>query len=531
MQLSSVASSSGAPSSAFSINGKRVKPPSDRACGRLAPLISSVVDTRKIESWDTAQEFAPIVGILRDIRRFEALFMDKKPARHLRRSKMSSDNVDLLEDGDTIEDTDNFLCCMSVFQVPKKVDDRFIADASPINKLQETPPKANIPQVHSVLSGLLARLFLFSIDAINYFYQFLLEDPDIRKYFSMAFNRRRGKPLLRRMKRIPMGWKFSPCIGQRAANVIARETLRRCAALGLDVTVLVWVDNFLFGADSLSDAQCLQDIFIQVARECNLAVHPSTEIGTSLTALGFELDTVSKTLRHSLKFRESLGTLHRSISHTSSIREVSRFVGHCVWSIFARRIPLATIPAITKALREIHSAITIRHVAWDAPCRLDMLPLVQATQSLVDSRELSFSLPEASEGAWLEVYSDAMVDGELATWAFVSGDHVSQGEFTFKTHIFIHELLAASSALMAAAQVNPSGQTILFVDNTPAIFALRAGHSGNVWGDYILGRLFSELPATFRFKVAHVSGLFNPSDEYTRGSHGFEGQWNFTNWV
>lgn len=403
MQLSSVASSSGAPSSAFSINGKRVKPPSDRACGRLAPLISSVVDTRKIESWDTALEFAPIVGILRDIRRFEALFLDKKPTRHLRRSKMSSDNVDLLEDGDTIEDTDNFLCCMSVFQVPKKVD--------------------------------------------------------------------------------------------------------------------------------LSDAQCLQDIFIQVARECNLAVHPSTEIGTSLTALGFELDTVSKTLRHSLKFRNSFGALHRSITHTSSIREVSRFVGHCVWSIFARRIPLATIPAITKALREIHSAITIRHVAWDAPCRLDVLPLVQATQSLVDSRELSFSLPEASEGAWLEVYSDAMVDGELATWAFVSGDHVSQGEFAFKTHIFIHELLAASSALMAAAQVNPSGQTILFVDNTPAIFALRAGHSGNVWGDYILGRLFSELPATFRFKVAHVSGLFNPSDEYTRGSHGFEGQWNFTNWV
>ena len=419
---------------------------------------------------------------------------------------------------------------MGVFQVPKKVDDRFIADAGPINLLQEKPPSANIPKVHDVLGSLLRRMFLFSIDAINYFYQFLLEDPDIRRYFSMAFNQRRGKPLLMRMKRIPMGWKFSPCIGQRAANVIARETLRRCAVLGLDVTVVVWIDNFLFGADSLSDATCLQDIFIQVARECNLAVHPSTEIGTSLTALGFELDTVSKTLRHSSKFRDSFGELHKSITVNSSIREVSRFVGHCVWSIFARRIPLATIPAITEILREIHSAISIRHVAWDAPCRLDVLPLLAATKSLVDSRELPFSLPVASEGAWLEVYSDAMVDGDLATWAYVSGDHVSQGQFTFKTHIFIHELLAASSALMAAAKINPSGQTILFVDNTPAIFALRAGHSGNAWGDYILSRLFSELPATFRFKVAHVSGFFNPSDEYTRGSHGLEGLWNFTHW-
>ena len=90
--------------------------------------------------------------------------------------------------------------------------------------------------------------------------------------------------------------------------------------------------------------------------------------------------------------------------------------------------------------------------------------------------------------------------------------------------------MAAASALTAAAEIRPDGQTVLFVDNTPVLFALLAGHCGNAWGDDIIRRLFLQLPATFRFKVAHVSGPFNIADPFTRGRVGHAGFWNFTPW-
>lgn len=527
LQASTIASSSGSPSTSCSIGGKRVRAPADRSTNRLAAISSNIINTSVIESWDTEREFTEVSNLLKDIKAFKNLFTLGLPDRHMRRSKMSLDNQEILMAGDTIEESADYECIMSVFQVPKKEDDRFIGDATPINKAQKKPPSANIPRAHDALAGLLRRTFLFSIDAVNYFYQFLFESEEIRAFFCMAFNRRRGKPLLRRMRRIPMGWKYSPCIGQRASNVIARETMRRC---GRDVTIFVWIDNFLFGADTLADAEHLRTVFLQVCAECNLAVHPSTEISTSLTALGFELDTVTKTLRHSEKFQQSFHNLHMTISSQSSLKDLVRFLGHCVWTMFARCEPLATVPSIIENLRAVHHLVGTRNVSWDAANRLDVETLLRETRSLVDRRGSSFLLPTASEGAWLEVYSDAMVDTNEATWAFVSGDHVSQGTFGFLTHIFILELLAAASALTAAAKIQPSGQTILFVDNTPVVFALRAGHSGNAWADAIIKRLFEQLPATFRFKVAHVAGLLNPSDEYTRGAVGRQGAWNYTSW-
>ena len=227
LKASTIASSSGSPSSSCSIGGKRVKAPSDRSSGRLAPLSSNIVNTSVIESWDTENEFKEVSKLLKDVDEFKKLFCAELPDSHLRRSKMSAENQTILIEGDTIEESDEYRCVMSVFQVPKKEDDRFIGDATPINKAQKQPPSANIPKAHDALSGLLQRTFLFSVDAVNYFYQFLFEDPEIRKFFCMAFNKRRGRPLLRRMRRIPMGWKYSPCIGQRASNVIAREKIGR----------------------------------------------------------------------------------------------------------------------------------------------------------------------------------------------------------------------------------------------------------------------------------------------------------------
>ena len=172
----------------------------------------------------------------------------------------------------------------------------------------------------------------------------------------------------------------------------------------------------------------------------------------------------SGTLRHSDKFQLAFRELSRSTTFDSSLRDLSRYLGHCVWTCYARSVPLCLYPSIISTLREIHLLIT-RSVKWDAPSRLSVTRLLSETNELVSQSSVAFAMPSVSAGLWLEAYSDAAVDEHGATWAFVSGDHVSQGTFEFTSHIFIHELLAASLALLAAAQQQPNGQTVLFVDN------------------------------------------------------------------
>jgi len=536
ISIDSTTSSSQNVASQASIDGVRIRSPSDRSNRALAPITDNILNTRVVLSWDSENEFSPVAPFLSNFSLFENLFIPNSQRRairrRIRRSKVSLDNKNRLLNFGTIEPVTWEECVqmMSTFQVPKKGnEDRFVCDGSPLNSTQSKPPPANIPKFHVLLQTLMKHKFIFTCDAVSYFYQFILEDPLIRNYFCMAFNQPRGRPLLFRLRRMCMGWKFSPCIAQRCANVIVRESLRRARSAGIVCSGFVWIDNFIFGADTFDDASSLLDIFLTVARECNLLLHPPSEISTTAELLGVIVCTSSGTIRHCTKFVTAVRNLHSSLTSQSSLREVSKFLGHLIWTCYTRSLPLCLFPEVIEFIRSTH-ALICQGVSWDAPSHLDTARLCNRVESLVDTCAGAFVLTKPSAAPWYEVFSDAMVQGELATWAYTSGDHVAQGTFEFTSHIFIHELCAAATALHDAAAKNPRGNCMLLVDNTAVLFALRAGHSGNVWADTILSDLFRQLPFSFNFKVAHVTSAFNAADPFTRGLIGSSGVWATSNW-
>lgn len=528
-ELSSVTASvktwsSGSISSDSSVDGEVFRPPSVRSNRKLAPITTNILDVGSILRWDTDGEFREVHQYIADYDRFKSLFT-QSPIRHLRRSKILPSNIELLINYDVLEHTETFACCLGSFQVPKKGDeDRFIGDASPLNKIQQKPMKALIPQLHEVLHELMQRKYFFSVDAVSFFYQFLIEDERIRSFFTFAMNRKRGRPLLMRLRRLCMGWKFSPCIAQRAARVILKKIALEANSQGISHTSFVWIDNFLFGTDTFQDAQRLQLIVKDVFKQCNLEHHPFSEISTTLHALGFEISFGM--CRHSTKFIEHFK--NATLRETATYRDVAIFIGNCIWTIYARQLPLCFFPSVVETLRAMHVRMPRKKGCWDLPLDKSIFygsvpRLVHETQHLRDTCCHSWTVQKPPSGTWTELHSDAMVDETGATWAWTSGDAVYQGVFDFTSHIFIHELIAACQSLLDVAKQNPHGKAMLFSDNTAVVFALRAAHSGNVVADQILERFYSMLPQTFFFKIAHVCSDFNMADPYTRGQRGHRG--------
>ena len=71
--------------------------------------------------------------------------------------------------------------------------------------------------------------------------------------------------------------------------------------------------------------------------------------------------------------------------------------------------------------------------------------------------------------------------------------------------------------LLDIASADPYCKVALGTDNTAAMFALRAGHSGNGYADRMLHKFYYSLPSTFSFKVFHVDTALNRADPFTRG--------------
>ena len=110
-------------------------------------------------------------------------------------------------------------------------------------------------------------------------------------------------------------------------------------------------------------------------------------------------------------------------------------------------------------------------------------------------------------------------------WAYVTDDGSTAGFFNDPSeHIFFLELRAGMQAILAAAKLNPCQTSLLGMDNTAAMFALRSGHSGNSKADQLLRNFYEILPRTFMFFVLHIRTEFNPADPFTRGLRPDKGQ-------
>ena len=369
-------------------------------------------------------------------------------------------------------------------------------DATPVNRSSFKAPQMYLPSLHDILTRFSKRKYFASVDAFSYFYQFPLCE-EVSRVFSFEVNKRRGAPQFMSLQRMAMGWLCAPAVGQRTSRLILHELRRRLQHLDYDSDV--WLDNFLFAADTDNTLCIVINTFLTIADEINLRLHPVVGPSSHLEALGFTLTHGAIVHKPSwvANVRSSIAQFEQQPHATH--REIAKIIGNAIWAHYARRRPISLLPHCLRAIR----ALTPQG-SWDDlttnVVTTDLLDELHAVAKWLDTPFSLLDSPVMTDPSF-DVFSDAARDDYVATWAFTFADTYSQAG-CFDTsradeHIFLLELRAAMHALASVASQAPHAHVRLGIDNTPAMFALRAGHSGNAVADTLLCRFFSTLPATF----------------------------------
>jgi len=479
----------------------------------LAPISNSLVDLEKWETFD--DDHITLFQLIQSPSAFESLFV-RSIRRVTRRSKgIAQHHVDHLDSSNLTETLDSIRdakTTLGAFLVWKKdLLARFILNARPINDAQHKPPDMMLPPLPAFLQLISRYRFGCTVDAVSAFYQFPV-DPLIAKYFVFAFNNKRGPPKLRALRRLCMGWKFAPAICQRAMIVLCTEVVKRLPSK--DVSVYVWLDNFVLLAQTKEVFDELQSTFRAVAADVNLQLHHFSVDPHHFQVLGLLVDMQSHLFSHSPEWLAKV----QSWAPCTTLREATRLIGAIIFSYYVRRIHLATVPQLTSQLRIIAQAVADGK-KWDSPFTPASWFQTQIPIWLT-SMNTNFSASIATN--FCPAYSDATEH----IWAFQCGTHAEQGPFTCGPHldtIFLKELTSAAYALIRLAQQGVHSVQ-LYVDNSAAAWALRSGHSAHHVGNSILRLLAEFLPKSFAYAVSWIPTDRNLSDKFTRGTRAFPGQ-------
>ena len=510
------------PGVAFRVLGRSFREPNILTDLPLAPVTPSSLRLEILRELDVLYgdgKCSAWLDLITSVSAFEALFVEP-PRRSLRRTSMSPENQRAMDQWRLTEDApwDPVEVPMKAFLVPKKeLDARLVVDASPVNKAQRKPENMGLPPLHEFLAEMCRYEFHATVDAKSFFYQFEVE-AGIRKYFTLLFNRARGAPSRRVLRKMCMGWKFATGVSQSTSNLLCNVLKARLRGVVDDFMVMCWVDNFVFAAHSEAELAIVLAAFEALALEVNLILHPVKRPAPAqpLVVLGF-LVAKGRLVHEPQWLAGFVAALDASAAGPCSLRQAAKVVGKVLWSAFARRYPIADLPA-TMALTQVIAAFLATGTSdWDSELAVDASAAWTEMRTFISVMSSPF-LPCSRWGkTWSLCYSDAMADAHTATWAWVGEKGVAFGTFDDpESHIFLHEFRAFAQAAASAARSNPDQRAIFFVDAAAVVFAVRAGHSSNATVNAWIARLFRELPRSFEFMVCHVEGVRNPSDIWTR---------------
>ena len=519
----------------------RIRVPAVRSFRDLDKIVESHLNLDLLLKWDFEYKgnAGEVLDFICSTDGFKKSLLDQNFSdRNIRRSKLPISNRIALEDWNTISVTnfDDAKVFLKAFQVPKKDEyDRLVLDGTVLNKASVKSLNMGLSTIHFILERLLGFKFATTIDAKSYFYQFKVAD-GVSAYFSILFSQRRGRALCRSLNRMCMGWRHAPCIAQRSSRTILRVLHARLAAFGCDDFFAdVWVDNFVFAANSISILELVVFNFHKIAEEVNLSLHPAMPLAKTVDLLGFSIDLESKLISHQQKWIDKLRFFVENRKEWS-FRDCAVAIGNIIWGSYARRSPLAFVPNILSLARSIAKEGPSQ---WESSANHLMTPqLLNELATQLIQIETPFSFPVALPFDHC-IFSDAATGEGLlpALWAvveqsdgfvnltkssfFSTDDYTtssSAGVFPFSAeHIFFMELRAALHALLSAAAVTPNQRVILGMDNTAALYAIRSGHSGNGIADDWIGDFYKLLPRNFQFNVLHIASELNYADKFTRG--------------
>ena len=335
-----------------------------------------------------------------------------------------------------------------------------------------------------------------------WYYQFNL-DEKVRKYFQYKLNSK-----LYRFARLPMGFKN--------AGSIAHQTAFYLAAMACQNTLVlfdVYIDNIIFYANDKSLVQQALTDFTRLCTKYNCTIGEVSEIGTTITYRGIQMDFANKTIKLGTKFRSKF--LHRISILTGSWAQYRSLIGMIIAGYMSLNIPLAEIYYSLKFLS--------RNVSTQDDTVIQPWAAVKAELQKV-TRIFSDNIPRKVIPIPTEhivVITDAC--GE--TLAGASVIVTSQGRIYTATYLLdspsssINDLetLVLYQTLKKYPFLFQRSLIHTYADNTAMIATLTMGHSKSWFLNMAVRNTLTTLGLyKSRLVLTYVPSALNPSDGLSR---------------
>ena len=509
---------------AVSVNGKLCRPPRVRGIPEddyIAPICAGFMDMRKLQELDVTGELQGVIDLITDPKSFYTQFLEGalenvRYDTHFRKkiSRNLMHHLKALKDYNVLEEVDQEpTVVLHGFTVEKKSGGRrFVLDGRKLNDCMRHPPDMWLPRMPQVIHQILQANWVVNTDGKSWFYQFPVH-PDIRDFFGVKVAPQRGEFVTTRLKALCMGWKFAPCIANRAARVLLPPS-----------EGVTWVDNFIVTADTEDEATKQFQKFLS---RCNAVDAKMTldEKGYGVPTQLFETFGVSFDLRHHI-YRSDPEWIKKFLANSAHAkvtggmatpREIYKVVGGMVWHSYITNSFLCFLPATLSFMRDIARDL-YNTAAWDTPTAVRPSVVKEVKERTIRIKENPWIErgPTSSITAWSDASSKA--------WAAIlesEPQQVSQADFSNEQehwHIYRKELYAAKQAVALAARSVHTTRLRLMVDNLPAVHSLQRGHSSDYRSNFVIAELFT-LAAGARIQVAceWVPTLEQKADKYTRG--------------
>eukprot|EP00760_Papus_ankaliazontas_P017328 PhM_4_TR17180/c0_g1_i1/m.4216 len=225
-----------------------------------------------------------------------------------------------------------------IFKVPKGDEARLIVDCRRLNAALPRPGNMQLPDMREIFRELLKRNVMSQYDGKSYFYQIPML-PEVHHLFQVKLGGARGAFDRYQLTVLPMGFSFAPGIAQAISRIVLQNCEHR---RGFQAA---WIDNFVFGADSLAEMEAMTSQFKDVCVKIGLELKPDrTESSTTMDVLGATINTDRREISVGPKMIHAINLTVRDLEtkRRLSRRDVFVATGKILWVVWAvAQVPLA----------------------------------------------------------------------------------------------------------------------------------------------------------------------------------------------
>lgn len=445
-------------------------PPGFVSEGRLDSIITSTMNLDKLKTI-ADDELKYYIAMISD----EEVFLSElicsphqfPPGFRRGTSRGMAQHLDDLIKWGVVEPTEHVKTITNYFTVEKKNGSlRLVVDGRKVNRMMKRIPKMLLPKITEVIEYLLNNNYFTTVDGKSYFYQIPIAEC-IGRFFCSNIAARRGRFTTVRMTRLPMGWNWAPAIAQKISNTLLLGKTGK-------ILGLAWIDNFIFAGKTEHEVEENFKEFIANCRLVGAVVDDENpKIVQRGEVLGLDIDLKQKRYRMSPHFVEKLAL--KTVGKTMTPRELYLLTGSCVWSGYARHVPLCRFGTAVDVVRRVASFVQGRKLSvWDQPIKFDDHEIAALTHWKLHTLSNTWTTQETIGEPRITVWSDA----STTAWAFLSPEENSHEQGIFPHdgwHIFVKEAYAANKGVLAHFGI----PRLLCIDNMPLVLAIQRKVSSN----------------------------------------------------